>query len=197
MIQNFMKILWHVLSARIAHDYDIQERKNAYMYFFVFTGMGRLGFSVDRGGTFTDVCVFREDGSCRVLKLLSQDPSNYEDAPTEAIRRVLQEENGYKLPKGFLIPIGEWIALKLSLLFRKSSETFLICRRYSLDSHGDNGSHQCSTWEERRAHRAAYYKRLPGLVVHWKSDSPEHLSIKYSNSWGECCLKSYERHVFW
>ena len=50
--------------------------------------MGRLGFSVDRGGTFTDVCVFRADGSTRVLKLLSEDPANYADAPTEAIRWV-------------------------------------------------------------------------------------------------------------
>lgn len=73
--------------------------------------MGKLGFSVDRGGTFTDVCVFREDGSNRVLKLLSEDPANYRDAPTEAIRRVLQEEKGLTIPKGTTIPIGESLLL--------------------------------------------------------------------------------------
>jgi hypothetical protein len=29
-----------------------------------------------------------------VLKLLSEDPSNYDDAPTEGIRRIIAEETG-------------------------------------------------------------------------------------------------------
>lgn len=52
---------------------------------------GKLGFAIDRGGTFTDVFVSRPDGSSRVLKILSEDPNNYRDAPTEAIRRVLEQ----------------------------------------------------------------------------------------------------------
>lgn len=72
-------------------------------------------FSIDRGGTFTDVYAEKfvfEDGSAnkdqasnggadttrpvkvlerRVLKLLSEDPGNYSDAPREGIRRVLEE----------------------------------------------------------------------------------------------------------
>lgn len=35
-----------------------------------------------------------------MLKLLSVDPANYEDAPTEGIRRVLEEVSGDKIPKG-------------------------------------------------------------------------------------------------
>lgn len=31
------------------------------------------------------------DGSVRVMKLLSEDPDNYPDAPREAIRRIMQE----------------------------------------------------------------------------------------------------------
>ena len=48
-------------------------------------------FSIDRGGTFTDVYAECPGGKIRVLKLLSEDPRNYDDAPTEAIRRIMEE----------------------------------------------------------------------------------------------------------
>ena len=48
-------------------------------------------FSIDRGGTFTDVYAECPSGKVRALKLLSDDPRNYKDAPTEAIRRILEE----------------------------------------------------------------------------------------------------------
>ncbi len=48
-------------------------------------------FSIDRGGTFTDVYAECPNGRVRVLKLLSEDPDNYSDAPREAIRRIMQE----------------------------------------------------------------------------------------------------------
>lgn len=48
-------------------------------------------FSIDRGGTFTDVYAECPGRTVRVLKLLSEDPLSYSDAPTEAIRRVLQQ----------------------------------------------------------------------------------------------------------
>ena len=48
-------------------------------------------FSIDRGGTFTDVYA-EVPGSkgFRVLKLLSEDPENYPDAPREGVRRILE-----------------------------------------------------------------------------------------------------------
>ncbi|XP_003387513.1 PREDICTED: 5-oxoprolinase [Amphimedon queenslandica] len=51
-------------------------------------------FSIDRGGTFTDVFGETPDGRVVVLKLLSEDPLNYPDAPREAIRRILTSELG-------------------------------------------------------------------------------------------------------
>ncbi len=48
-------------------------------------------FSIDRGGTFTDVYAECPSGEVRVMKLLSEDPANYPDAPREAIRRIMQE----------------------------------------------------------------------------------------------------------
>jgi len=66
--------------------------------------MKRFRFSIDRGGTFTDVYAEIQDvSSCkverRVTKLLSVDPSNYLDAPTEGIRRILEEETGIPHPR--------------------------------------------------------------------------------------------------
>lgn len=51
----------------------------------------KFQFAVDRGGTFTDVFARCPGGKIRVLKLLSEDPHHYKDAPTEGIRRILQE----------------------------------------------------------------------------------------------------------
>lgn len=55
--------------------------------------------SPDRGGTFTDICAHAPNGEDVVLKLLSVDPANYEDAPTEGIRRSLEQITGKKFPK--------------------------------------------------------------------------------------------------
>lgn len=52
---------------------------------------GKFCFAIDRGGTFTDVFACLPDGNERVMKLLSHDPQNYRDAPTEGIRRILQQ----------------------------------------------------------------------------------------------------------
>lgn len=52
---------------------------------------GKFCFAIDRGGTFTDVFARLPDGEERVMKLLSHDPQNYRDAPTEGIRRILQQ----------------------------------------------------------------------------------------------------------
>ncbi|KAL7433624.1 hypothetical protein ACHAXM_003635 [Skeletonema potamos] len=66
------------------------------------TGDGKFHFAVDRGGTFTDLHCTLPDGSELVSKLLSVDPSNYDDAPTEGIRRILNEYDptGKKHPRG-------------------------------------------------------------------------------------------------
>ncbi|EIW72692.1 hypothetical protein TREMEDRAFT_67004 [Tremella mesenterica DSM 1558] len=47
--------------------------------------------AIDRGGTFTDAICSRPSEDDIVVKLLSVDPNNYEDAPTEAIRRILSQ----------------------------------------------------------------------------------------------------------
>ena len=54
-------------------------------------GDGKFHFAIDRGGTFTDVYCRLPNGSEVVRKFLSEDPMHYQDAPTEGIRRILQE----------------------------------------------------------------------------------------------------------
>lgn len=48
-------------------------------------------FAIDRGGTFTDIYAKTPSGREVVMKLLSEDPKNYPDAPREGIRRIMEE----------------------------------------------------------------------------------------------------------
>ncbi|KAL1385246.1 Hydantoinase B/oxoprolinase-domain-containing protein [Phyllosticta capitalensis] len=62
-----------------------------------------IRIAIDRGGTFTD-CV-GNPGTGRmeddvVIKLLSVDPENYDDAPLEGIRRLLSKFTGKEIPRG-------------------------------------------------------------------------------------------------
>ena len=92
-------------------------------------------FSIDRGGTFTDVYaeVPGEPGF-RVVKLLSEDPANYDDAPREGIRRILAEfgiESKDGLIDGSRI---EWIRMGTTvatnaLLERDGARTALVITR--------------------------------------------------------------------
>jgi 5-oxoprolinase (ATP-hydrolysing) len=97
----------------------------------------RFRFAIDRGGTFTDIYaeVVSDDGvvSQKVVKLLSEDPTNYEDAPTEGIRRILESESGKTHPRGErldtslieYIRMGTTVATN-ALLERKGDKCALI-----------------------------------------------------------------------
>lgn len=58
----------------------------------------------DRGGTFTDVWCSVPGKKDIVLKLLSVDPDNYDDAPSEGIRRVLETVSGEVINRRSPIP---------------------------------------------------------------------------------------------
>ncbi|KAB2091294.1 hypothetical protein ES319_A03G181900v1 [Gossypium barbadense] len=94
----------------------------------------KLRFCIDRGGTFTDVYAEipgHSDG--RVLKLLSVDPSNYDDAPIEGIRRILEEYTGQKIPRTVKIPTDkiEWIRMGTTVatnaLLERKGERIALC----------------------------------------------------------------------
>ena len=77
----------------------------------------QYSFAIDRGGTFTDVYAKSSDPNEApiVMKLLSEDPRNYADAPSEAIRRVLNCPSGEKIDASLIssIRMGTTVATNL------------------------------------------------------------------------------------
>ncbi|CAK4080949.1 unnamed protein product [Aphanomyces euteiches] len=99
--------------------------------------MRNIRVSIDRGGTFTDV--YAEMGSpdgdvrVKVIKLLSEDPANYPDAPREGIRRILEQFTGIPHPRNKpvdtsrleYIRMGTTVATN-ALLERNGERTVLV-----------------------------------------------------------------------
>ncbi|QKX53922.1 uncharacterized protein TRUGW13939_01002 [Talaromyces rugulosus] len=70
----------------------------------------------DRGGTFTDclgIVEGRKDDI--VVKLLSQDPSNYADAPIEGIRRILEQATGKSFPRSEKLHTADFSAVSIRM----------------------------------------------------------------------------------
>lgn len=62
-----------------------------------------IRIAIDRGGTFTDCVGNPGSGKMEddvIIKLLSVDPSNYDDAPLEGIRRLLSKFSDKEVPRG-------------------------------------------------------------------------------------------------
>lgn len=62
-----------------------------------------IRIAIDRGGTFTDCVGNPGTGKMEddvLIKLLSVDPQNYDDAPLEGIRRLLSKFQGKEIPRG-------------------------------------------------------------------------------------------------
>ncbi|EST04498.1 Hydantoinase/oxoprolinase [Kalmanozyma brasiliensis GHG001] len=99
----------------------------------------RIQIAIDRGGTFTD-CLGRippqksgDEPKDIVIKLLSHDPANYKDAPTEGVRRILEQAYDLKLPRGDKIDTSQIEYIRLSttvatnaLLERKGERHALV-----------------------------------------------------------------------
>uniref|UniRef100_A0A2K5QXQ4 5-oxoprolinase, ATP-hydrolysing n=1 Tax=Cebus imitator TaxID=2715852 RepID=A0A2K5QXQ4_CEBIM len=97
---------------------------------------GRFHFAIDRGGTFTDVFAQCPGGHVRVLKLLSEDPANYADAPTEGIRRILEQEAGVLLSRDRPLDSSHIASIRMgttvatnALLERKGERVALLVTR--------------------------------------------------------------------
>lgn len=95
-----------------------------------------IRIAIDRGGTFTD-CLGIVPGKPDILiKLLSNDPANYPDAPTEGIRRILEIATGESIPRGQKIDTSGIESIKMgttvatnALLERSSTPCALIVTR--------------------------------------------------------------------
>jgi 5-oxoprolinase (ATP-hydrolysing) len=93
----------------------------------------QIRISIDRGGTFTDVHASIPGRDDIILKLLSVDPANYKDAPTEGIRRILELATGQPHPRGQLLDLFHVESIRMgttvatnALLERKGERTALL-----------------------------------------------------------------------
>ncbi|EDW74349.1 uncharacterized protein Dwil_GK21431 [Drosophila willistoni] len=93
-------------------------------------------FAIDRGGTFTDVLCICPGNKVRTMKLLSEDPERYSDAPREGIRRILKEETGQDLAASGLVDTSKigWVRMGTTvatnaLLERKGDPVVLVVNR--------------------------------------------------------------------
>jgi 5-oxoprolinase (ATP-hydrolysing) len=78
-------------------------------------------FSIDRGGTFTDIVARAPDGRLRSAKLLSDNPEQYEDAAVEGIRRLVAAHGDAPLDS---VKMGTTVATN-ALLERKGEKLVL------------------------------------------------------------------------
>ncbi|HYI40509.1 MAG TPA: hydantoinase B/oxoprolinase family protein [Allosphingosinicella sp.] len=84
-------------------------------------------FSIDRGGTFTDIVALAPDGRRLTAKLLSDNPEQYDDAAVEGIRRLMAGA-GAAEPAGLTVKMGTTVATN-ALLERKGGKLLLAITR--------------------------------------------------------------------
>jgi 5-oxoprolinase (ATP-hydrolysing) len=91
--------------------------------------MTRWSFSIDRGGTFTDIVARAPGGQVHVLKLLSDNPEQYQDAAVAGIRALMAEHGEAPIEA---VKMGTTVATN-ALLERKGEPVLLAITR----GHGD------------------------------------------------------------
>jgi 5-oxoprolinase (ATP-hydrolysing) len=88
---------------------------------------GTWQFSIDRGGTFTDIVARGPDGRLITHKLLSDNPESYADAAIAGIADLLGVSRGAPLPAGLIgsVKMGTTVATN-ALLERKGERVLLL-----------------------------------------------------------------------
>ncbi|CAK7245924.1 MAG: hypothetical protein STHCBS139747_007529 [Sporothrix thermara] len=96
---------------------------------------GKVSIAIDRGGTFTD-CFGSCDGEHIIIKLLSEDPANYADAPLEGIRRIMSHFLRRDIPRGETLDTTQIDSIRMgttvatnALLERKGESIALVVTR--------------------------------------------------------------------
>ncbi|KAF4990161.1 hypothetical protein FGRMN_8645 [Fusarium graminum] len=91
-----------------------------------------IRIAIDRGGTFTD-CVGESNGQEIIIKLLSEDPANYKDAPLEGIRRIMSHFLGRDIPRGEALDTSQIDSIRMgttvatnALLERKGEKIAMV-----------------------------------------------------------------------
>ncbi|PJX27659.1 5-oxoprolinase [Advenella sp. S44] len=92
--------------------------------------MSKWQFWVDRGGTFTDIVAITPQKKLLTRKLLSENPSQYEDAAIEGIRELLEVAAGDPIPVDVIdgVKMGTTVATN-ALLERKGERVVFLTTR--------------------------------------------------------------------
>ena len=93
-----------------------------------------IRIAIDRGGTFTDAWAWIPDSDQKlVIKILSQSPDEYPDAPTECIRQILEIAGGKSIPRGTPLNLDTVESIRMgttvatnALLERQGEPTVLV-----------------------------------------------------------------------
>lgn len=95
-----------------------------------------IRIAIDRGGTFTDCVGNPGSGKMEddvIIKLLSEDPANYNDAPLEGIRRLMSKFTGREIPRGEPLDTSKIDSIRMgttvatnALLERKGEKMALV-----------------------------------------------------------------------
>lgn len=93
-----------------------------------------IRIAIDRGGTFTDAWAQIPGHSSDVIfKVLSESPTEYDDAPTECIRQILEIASGSPIPRGTLLDLTPVESIRMgttvatnALLERKGDRIALL-----------------------------------------------------------------------
>lgn len=106
----------HAAPAGLKPHIKIAIGKHSRRFSYLFRQRVILTAYGDRGGTFTDCLGIVEGAEKNILvKILSQDPSNYSDAPIEGIRRILEEATGKPFPRNQQIDTSQFGALEVRM----------------------------------------------------------------------------------
>lgn len=134
------------LDFTVCHSFDKSTTRKGYYTVVLFVidtilimaevqaGAPGIRIAIDRGGTFTDAWAWLpETNQELVFKLLSQCPDEYQDAPTECIRQILETATQKSIPRGTLLDLSKVEFIRMgttvatnALLERKGERTALI-----------------------------------------------------------------------
>ena len=134
------------------------------------TGVTGWQFSVDRGGTFTDIVARNPQGRLSTHKLLSDNPERYRDAAVAGIKNVLGLPPGAPIPPGLVdvVKMGTTVATN-ALLERRGERTLLVVNRGFRDL--------LRIGNQARPHLFALDVRLPSMLYASVAEVPGRVAV--------------------